>query len=285
VQEPSTIEFSSSDLSWSKVRGWRQNVDNNVALIPFSRVKDFVKGECSSAECPTRFLVAVRRKKAEGSSYKPGVAGYLEYIIYWCCYGPDDRRKGGTSRPSRKCIKPSERRRAGRPHTKSGCLCHFIVKRLYARPYVALITYNQQKHVDKSGSPCHGPLDDKPIGTSKEFRLWITKPIGTPKKLRLWITSMLYLGFSVESIMQKHMKAIEKHGGPSNRDDRLFLNYVLELKTDLRQSTYELDSDDDDETDPPLMLVPWKWYRKKRTKVRELQKVISHKIASDKKAD
>ena len=26
---------------------------------------------------------------------------------------------------------------------------------------------------------------------------------------------MLYAGFSVENIMQKHMKAIEKHGGPS----------------------------------------------------------------------
>jgi hypothetical protein len=46
----------------------------------------------------------------EGNSYKPRVDGYLEYILYWCCYGPDDHRKGGTSRPSRRCIKPSKKK-------------------------------------------------------------------------------------------------------------------------------------------------------------------------------
>ncbi|KAH9326839.1 hypothetical protein KI387_007017, partial [Taxus chinensis] len=109
VQEPPTIEFSSSDLVWVKVEGWGQNVDN-VARIPFSRVNDFVKGESSSIEHPTKFRVEARRKKPECSSYKPRVDGYLDYILYWCCYGPDDHRKGGTSRPSRRCIKPSKKK-------------------------------------------------------------------------------------------------------------------------------------------------------------------------------
>lgn len=237
VQEPSTIQFSSSDLNWFKVEGWRQNVDD-VALIPFTRVEDFVKGESSSVECPTRFRVEARRKKAEGSSYKPRVDGYLEYILYWCCYGPDDHRKGGTSRPSRRCIKPSKKKSAGRPHTKRGCVCHFIVKRLYAQPSVALIIYNQRKHVDKTGCPCHGPLDHKAIGTRFMYAPYISE------ELRLRITSMLYAGFSVESIMQKHMKAIERHGGPSNRDDLLSHIYVRKLERDIRRSTYELDSND-----------------------------------------
>ena len=40
------------------------------------------------------------------------------------------------------------------------------------------------------------------------------------------------------------MKAIEKHGGPSNRDDLLSHNYVRKLERDIRRSSYELDSDD-----------------------------------------
>lgn len=51
VQSPSTSEFSSDDLVWSKVEGWRDNMDR-VALIPFTRVDDFLKGESAKEECP-----------------------------------------------------------------------------------------------------------------------------------------------------------------------------------------------------------------------------------------
>ncbi|GMP61033.1 hypothetical protein CsSME_00023653 [Camellia sinensis var. sinensis] len=46
-----------------------------------------------------------------------------------------------------------------------GCLCHFTVKRLYTRPLLALIIYNQRNHVDKTGAPCHGILDHDAVGT------------------------------------------------------------------------------------------------------------------------
>ncbi|GLJ05616.1 hypothetical protein SUGI_0021320 [Cryptomeria japonica] len=238
VQEPPTIVFNSSDLNWSKVEGWGQNVDN-VARIPFSRVDDFVKGESSSTEYPTKFRVEARRKKTDYSSYKPRVDGYLEYILYWCCYGPDDHRKGGTSRPSRKCIKPSKKKSsAGRPHTKRGCMCHFIVKRLYAQPSVALIIYNQRKHVDKSGSPCHGPLDTKAIGTLALYAPYISE------ELRQQIMSMLYAGISVESIIQNHKNSVERQGGPCNRDAFLSRRFVRTVERNIRRATHELDSDD-----------------------------------------
>eukprot|EP01018_Ginkgo_biloba_P040165 Gb_09265 [translate_table: standard] len=236
VQEPSANEFSSADLNWTKVEGWRQSVDD-VALIPFLRVDDFVKGESSNIECPSKFRVEARRKKPEGSLCKPRVDGYLEYILYWCCYGPDDHRKGGTSRPSRR-YRQGKKKSAGRPHTKRGCMCHFIVKRLFAEPSVALIIYNQRKHVDKSGSPCHGPLDSNAVGTLAMYAPYISE------ELRQRITYMLYAGFSVESIMQKHIKAVERRGGPSNRDDFLSHKYVRKLERDIRRSTYELDSND-----------------------------------------
>ncbi|KAM0960792.1 hypothetical protein ACFX2C_025789 [Malus domestica] len=95
VQSPPALEFSSSDLVWSKVEGWRDKKDR-VALIPFRRVDDFLRGESSNKECPTRFYVEARQRRQPKTPYKPKVDGILEYILYWCCsFGPDDHRKGG----------------------------------------------------------------------------------------------------------------------------------------------------------------------------------------------
>lgn len=81
VQNPPTLEFSSTDLVWSNVEGWSDNIDR-LALIPFSRVDDFVRGESNNKECPTRFHVEARRRKTPKMSYKPKVDGILEYILY-----------------------------------------------------------------------------------------------------------------------------------------------------------------------------------------------------------
>ena len=51
---------------------------------------------------------------------------------------------------------------------------------------MALIIYNQEKHVDKKGLPCHGPLDTKAIGTGAMFAPYISD------ELRLWVLSLLY---------------------------------------------------------------------------------------------
>ncbi|KAA8530573.1 hypothetical protein F0562_005282 [Nyssa sinensis] len=82
---------------------------------------------------------------------------------YWCSFGPDDHRKGGIVRPNRSTYVP-KKKSVGRPNTKRGGTCHFIVKRLIVEPSVALIIYNQDKHIDKKGLPCHGPQDKKAAG-------------------------------------------------------------------------------------------------------------------------
>ncbi|KAG5538699.1 hypothetical protein RHGRI_019310 [Rhododendron griersonianum] len=236
VQNPPNLEFSSDDLVWSKVEGWRDNIDT-VALIPFARVDDFVRGESSNKDCPTRFHVEARRRRPPEMAYKPKVDGILEYILYWCSFGPDDHRKGGIVRPSRSTY-VAKNKSAGRPNTKRGCTCHFIVKRLIAQPSVALIIYNQDKHVDKKGLPCHGPQDRKAAGTRAMYAPYISED------LRLRILSLLYVGVPVETIMQRHNKSVEKQGGPCNRDDLLTHRCVRRQERSIRRSTYELDADD-----------------------------------------
>ncbi|KAF2303531.1 hypothetical protein GH714_019011 [Hevea brasiliensis] len=236
VQNPSTLEFAAADLVWSKIEGWRDNIDR-LALIPFARVDDFVRGESANKDCPTRFHVEARRRRPPETAYKQKVDGILEYILYWCSFGPDDHRKGGIVRPSRTTYVP-KKKNAGRPNTKRGCTCHFIVKRLIAEPSVALIIYNQDKHVDKKGLPCHGPQDKKAEGTRAMFAPYISED------LRLRVLSLLYVGVSVETIMQRHNESVEKQGGPCNRDDLLTHRYVRRQERSIRRSTYELDTDD-----------------------------------------
>lgn len=236
VQNPPTLEFSSNDLVWSKVEGWRDNLDK-VCLIPFARVDDFVRGESANKDCPTRFHVEARRRRRPQTSCKPKVDGVLEYILYWCSFGPDDHREGGIVRPSRTTYVP-KKKSAGRPNTKRGCTCHFIVKRLSAEPTVALITYVQDKHVDKMGLPCHGPRDKQAAGTRAMYAPYISED------LRLRVLSLLYVGVSVETIMQRHNESVEKQGGPSNRDDLLTHRYVRRQERSIRRSSFELDTDD-----------------------------------------
>ncbi|KAI9176824.1 hypothetical protein LWI28_007602 [Acer negundo] len=236
VQNPPTLEFSSGEIVWSKVEGWRDKLDR-IALIPFARVDDFVRGESANKDCPSRFHVEARRRRSSSASYKPKVDGILEYILYWCSFGPDDHRKGGIVRPSRNTYVP-KKKNAGRPNTKRGCTCHFIVKRLIAEPSVALIIYNDDKHVDKNGSPCHGPQDKKAAGTRAMFAPYISED------LRLRVLSLLHVGVSVETIMQRHNESVERQGGPCNRDDLLTHRYVRRQERSIRRSTYELDPDD-----------------------------------------
>lgn len=80
VQSPPSLEFSSADLTWSRVEGWRDTIDR-VALIPFDRVDDFVRGESLNKDCPTRFHVEARRRRPPQMAHKPKVDGILEYIL------------------------------------------------------------------------------------------------------------------------------------------------------------------------------------------------------------
>lgn len=81
VQDPLCAEFSAANINWVKLEGGRQGGDD-IALIPFARVGDFVKGESSNPDCPASFRVESRRKRPVGSVTKPRVDCYLEYTLY-----------------------------------------------------------------------------------------------------------------------------------------------------------------------------------------------------------
>lgn len=65
VQNPSVEDFSAADLKWVKF-GTSERHDD-VALIPYARVDDFIFGESSNVESPTRFHIERGRKRDIGS--------------------------------------------------------------------------------------------------------------------------------------------------------------------------------------------------------------------------
>uniref|UniRef100_A0A0R0JDB0 MULE transposase domain-containing protein n=1 Tax=Glycine max TaxID=3847 RepID=A0A0R0JDB0_SOYBN len=173
VQDPLCPEFSAAHINWVKLEGGRQCGDN-IALIPFARVDDFVKGESSNPECPASFRLESRRKRPVGSIAKPRVDGYLEYTLYWCSYGPKDYRESDSG---------------GRE------LC------------------------------MHAPrISDE---------------------LRQKVMSMLYVGISLDKIIQHHAEDMQKQGGPQNRDDFLTRNDVRNMERTVRNSSNELHENDE----------------------------------------
>ncbi|KAG6409625.1 hypothetical protein SASPL_127666 [Salvia splendens] len=237
VQDPPYSEFSAAHINWFKVEGGRQGGDD-IALIPFSRVDDFVKSESSNADCPARFRVESRRKRPEGSLSRPRVDGYLEYTLYWCSYGPEDYRDVEPHIGENSSIKPASGKgsRPGRRHMMRGCLCHFTVKRLYTRPLLALIIYNQRNHVDKTGAPCHGILDQEAVGTRAMYAPRISE------ELRQKVMAMLHVGVSLDTIVQHHMEEVQRHGGPHIRDDFLTRNDVRNMERLIRNASHDLHS-------------------------------------------
>ncbi|KAI3771225.1 hypothetical protein L6452_02384 [Arctium lappa] len=240
VQDPSGSELSAAHLDWAKVEGGRQG-GNDIALIPFARVNDFVKGESTNAECLASFRIESRRKRPEGSVIKPRVDGYLEYTLYWCSYGPEDYRDIDAGLLDSLNNKPASGKgsRPGRRHMMRGCLCHFTVKRLYTRPHVALIIYNQQNHVDSMGAPCHGILDQNAVGTRAMYAPRISE------ELRQKVMSMLYVGISVDNIIQHHLDEVQRHGGPQSRDDFLTRNDIRNMERHIRSSSHEFNTNDE----------------------------------------
>ncbi|CAI9115714.1 OLC1v1016700C1 [Oldenlandia corymbosa var. corymbosa] len=238
VQNPPALEFSSKDLVWSNVEGCGDKIDR-ISRIPFGRVDDFVRGESANEDCPTRFHVEARRINRSELNRKHKVDATLEYILYWCSFGPDDHRKGGFVRPSRTTYVP-KKNSAGRPNTKRGCRCHFIVKCLFAEPSVALIIYNHNEHIDTKGLYCHGPQDENAAGTRAMYAPYISED------LRLRVLSLLYVGVSVETIMERHKESVERQGGPCNGDAFLNQRYVRKQERSIRVGRFSLELDSDD---------------------------------------
>ncbi|CAK7354884.1 unnamed protein product [Dovyalis caffra] len=235
VQNPVEEDFSSADLTWTKF-GTDEHHDN-VALIPYDRVDTFIIGECSNAECPTRFHIERGRKRSRGSLKEYKNDEYLEYKLYWCSFGPENYGEGGGVLPSRK-YRLNTRNRAARPQSMRGCTCHFVVKRLYARPSLALIIYNERRHVNKSGFVCHGPLDRDAIGPGAKKIPYICNEI------QQQTMSMIYLGIPEENVLEKHIEGIQRYCGSNAKVDSLASQYVQKLGMIIKRSTHELDLDD-----------------------------------------
>lgn len=120
-----------------------------------------------------------------------------------------------------------------------GCLCHFTVKRLYTWPLLALIIYNQRRHADKSGAPCHGLLDRDAVGTRAMYASRISD------ELCQKVMSMLYVGMSLDKIMQHHAEGTHKQVGPQNHDDFLTRNDVRNMERTVRNSSHKLHENDE----------------------------------------
>ncbi|KAJ4887389.1 SWIM zinc finger family protein [Raphanus sativus] len=235
VQNPQAEYFSYPDLTWTKFGSTEHH--DEVALIPHSRVVDFIIGECSNPECPTRFHLQRQRKHPPGSlkEYKPDE--FLEYRRYWCSFGPENYGEGGGQLPSRK-YRLKTRNRAARPQSMRGCTCHFVVKRLYARPSLALLVYKERRHVNEAGFVCHGPLDRDAIGPRAKKVPYICNEI------QQQTMSMIYLGIPEESVLEKHIEGIHKYCGSDATVDGLASQYVHKLGMIIKRSTHELDLDD-----------------------------------------
>ncbi|EOY25229.1 hypothetical protein QUC31_009182 [Theobroma cacao] len=235
VQDPPEEEFSSADLTWTKFGAAEHHDD--VALIPYARVDEFIIGECSNVECPTRFHIERGRKRSKGSLKEYKSDEYLEYRLYWCSFGPENYGEGGGILPSRK-YRLNTRNRAARPQSMRGCMCHFVVKRLYAQPSLALIIYNERRHINKSGFVCHGPLDKDAIGPGAKKIPYISNEI------QQQTMSMIYLGIPEENVLEKHIECIQRYCGSDARVSTLASQYVRKLGMIIKRSTHELDLDD-----------------------------------------
>uniref|UniRef100_A0A1J3I157 SWIM-type domain-containing protein n=1 Tax=Noccaea caerulescens TaxID=107243 RepID=A0A1J3I157_NOCCA len=235
VQNPQVEDFSWADLTWTKF-GTSEHHDV-VALIPYARVDEFIIGECSNAECPTRFHIERGRKRSRGSLKEYKSDEYLEYRLYWCSFGPENYGEGGGVLPSRK-YRLNTRNRAARPQSMRGCTCHFVVKRLYARPSLALLVYNERRHVNKAGFTCHGPLDRDAIGPGAKKIPYICNEI------QQQTMSMIYLGIPEENVLEKHIEGIQRYCGDDATVNSLASQYVHKLGMIIKRSTHELDLDD-----------------------------------------
>ncbi|CAA2982278.1 uncharacterized protein LOC111397061 [Olea europaea var. sylvestris] len=235
VQNPEREDFSSADLIWTKF-GTAERYDD-VALIPYARVDEFIIGECTNVEFPTRFHIERGRKRTKRSLKEYKDDEYLEYRMYWCSFGPENYGEGGGILPSRR-YRLNTRNRAARPQSMRGCTCHFVVKRLYARSSLALIIYNDRRHVNKAGFVCHGPLDRDAIGPGAKKIPYVCSEV------QQQTMSMIYLGIPEENVLEKHMEGIQRYCGSDAKVKSLASQYVHKLGMIIKRSTHELDLDD-----------------------------------------
>ena len=76
VQDPEDMmEFSANDLTWTEVWG------DQIAIIPYFRLEDFISGEESSEGAPTQFVVHTRRSTKVEDIKQTNFGTYLDYAM------------------------------------------------------------------------------------------------------------------------------------------------------------------------------------------------------------
>ena len=76
VEEPEDMmEFSAEDLTWKDVLG------DQVAVVPYCRIEDFISGEQLREGAPTKFVVKTRRNIKEEDIIEANFGTYLEYAL------------------------------------------------------------------------------------------------------------------------------------------------------------------------------------------------------------
>ena len=76
VEDPEGMtEFSVEDLTWTEVAG------DQVAIIPYCRLEDFISGEQLRESAPTQFVTKTRRIKDVKDIKKTNASTYLEYVV------------------------------------------------------------------------------------------------------------------------------------------------------------------------------------------------------------
>ena len=70
------MEFSAKYLKWIDAWG------NQVAVIPYRQLEDFISGEQSREGAPTQFVIKTRRSIKEEDIKETNFGTYLEYVMY-----------------------------------------------------------------------------------------------------------------------------------------------------------------------------------------------------------
>ena len=81
VKDPEyMMEFSAEDLTWTNVWG------DQVAVIPYCWLEDFISGEQSREGAPTQFVVKTRRRIKDEDIREANFGTYLEYAMWVSLY-------------------------------------------------------------------------------------------------------------------------------------------------------------------------------------------------------
>ncbi|XP_057842917.1 uncharacterized protein LOC131052308 [Cryptomeria japonica] len=217
-----TQTFSRMDLSWTKISRNDGSFDL-VGAIPYIRLKDFIRGEESN---PDALCTFVRKKHTIYTSTSLRVSSTKTYEVYWCSYGPEDKR-GAPEPPIRK------RRQA----VRRGCQCHFKVKVMCEKPDVAIIFYNDFSHEDVNKIPCHGTKDP-----SGEKRLLYAPRLS--KDVVPIIEGLCAKRVPVDIICEEQYLKDLFGGVPRGRNGHLFRRDVANIYNRVTKTTSQLHDQD-----------------------------------------